>query len=181
MAFNLPGDNDQGNGIRQTLLKLAGGDKVIFLDDDNSLKPAAMRLYLRHFDAEMIIGRIDTQLALNRPYLPAHDSGSLVRPGNIHPLCLCLSRRLVVERCEGWGYAGSGEAPYLNVLRWYRRAQSVTVIEDVVGVYDSGRSLDNDALSPRQEALLDRLAAERGIMPPIPARVRPDAAVLTLA
>lgn len=164
-SFNLPSDNDWGNGIRNTLLKVAGGEKLIFLDDDNELKVYALHTYLRHFDTEMIIGRIDTQLAFDKPFLPVHDCGSLVRPGNIDPLCLCVSRRLVVDRCGGWGHAGKYEADYLNILQWHRRSHSVTVIEEVVGVYDSGRSLDNDALSRRQMNLLDRLAAERGVSP----------------
>lgn len=163
-AFNLPRDNDWGNGIRQTLLKVASGDKLIFLDDDNVLKPYALRLYTKHFDAEMIIGRIDTQLAFDEPFLPRMDEGSLIRPGNIDPLCMCVSRRLV-ERCGGWLYQGKYEADYLNILKWHRRAHSVTVMEEIVGVYDAGRSLDNSALSRRQMNLLDRLANERDISP----------------
>ena len=161
LAFNLPPDEDWGNGIRNTLLKVAAGDKVVFVDDDNTLKPPAFSLYMRHFDAEMIIGRIDTQLAFDKPYLPVHDAGSLIRPGNVDPLCLCVSRRLVVERCHGWDYVGQCEADYLNILKWYRRAQSVTVMEEVVGVYDSGRSLDHSALSGRQQSMLERMAAAR--------------------
>ena len=162
-AFNLPRDNDWGNGIRNTLLKVASGDKILFLDDDNVIKLHTLRTYMRHQDAEMIIGRIDTQLAFDKPFLPQNDNGSLVRQGNIDPLCLCLSRRLVVDRCGGWRYQGKYEADYLNILDWYRRSHSTTVIEEVVGVYDAGRSLDNSALSRRQMNLLDRLAAERGV------------------
>ncbi|MEF2231207.1 MAG: glycosyltransferase family A protein, partial [Pseudodesulfovibrio sp.] len=173
IAFNLPPDNDGGNGIRRTLLRVASGDKLVFLDDDNTIKPPTFSIYLRHFDAEMIIGRIDTQLAFDKPYLPVHDAGSLVRPGNIDPLCLCVSRRLVVERCGGWAHAGRYEADYLNILKWYSRAQSVTAVEEVVGVYDSGRSLDNNALSRRQQNMLERMAAERGAKPPAAARRRP--------
>ncbi len=160
-CFNLPNDNDWGNGIRKTLLKLAGGEKILFLDDDNTIKPYALHSYIKHFDAEMIIGRIDAQLALGMPFLPVVDSGSLVRPGNVDPLCLCMSRRLVMDRCGGWQHQGKLDADYLNILDWYRRTHSVTVIEEVVGVYDAGRSLDNGALSDRQMSLLDRLATER--------------------
>ncbi len=127
----------------------------------------------------MIIGRIDTQLALERPYLPVQDTSPLIRPGNIDPLCLCLSRRMV-ERCGGWNHRGRIDADYRNILTWYSRAQSVTVIEEIVGVYDSGRNLDNNALSVRQQDLLDRLVAERGVVPlstVFPAR---EAAGLTL-
>lgn len=179
LAYNLPSDNDWGNGIRNMLLKVAAGDKLVFLDDDNTIKPSTLHHYLRHFDTEMIIGRIDTQLAFDQSYLPVQDSGSMVRPGNIDPLCLCLSRTLVVDRCGGWGYAGRYEADYLNILKWYRRALSMTVIDEIVGVYDSGRSLDNDALSRRQMNLLDRLAQERGNAPS--ARVRPMAAITSPA
>ncbi|WP_419785605.1 glycosyltransferase [Pseudodesulfovibrio sp.] len=181
IAFNLSQDNDWGNGIRKTLMKVAAGDKLLFLDDDNSLKPAALHLFLRYFDAEMIVGRIDTQLAFDKPYLPVVDSGSLVRPGNIDPLCLCVSRRLVMDRCDGWDYCGERDADYLNIHKWYRRAQSVTVMEEVVGVYDSGRSLDNNALSPRQQDLLDSMAAERGIRVSERALFKVGSASLTLA
>lgn len=162
-CFNLPSDNDWGNGIRNTLLKVASGEKVVFLDDDNVIKPYALDQYMKHFDAEMIIGRIDTQLAFDKPYLPVDDAGSLVRQGNIDPLCLCVSRRLVVDRCGGWLHHGKYEADYLNIFDWYRRTRSVTVIEEIIGVYDAGRSLDNNALSRRQMNMLDRLANERAV------------------
>ncbi|WP_054651731.1 glycosyltransferase family A protein [Salidesulfovibrio brasiliensis] len=164
-SINFPPDNDWGNGIRQMLLKIAGGRKVIFLDDDNVLKPRALQLYLMHFDTEMIVGRIDTQLAFDKPYIPEREEGSLVRQCNIDPLCLCLSRELVVDRCGGWKYQGRYEADYLNILDWHRRARSVTVIDELVGVYDAGRSLDGGALSRRQMNMLDRMAAERGVKP----------------
>ena len=162
-CFNLPHDNDWGNGIRNTLLKVASGEKLIFLDDDNTLKPYTLHCYLKHFDAEVIIGRIDTQLAFDTPFLPVNDDDLLVRQGNIDTLCMCVSRALVVDRCGGWNHLGLYEADYLNILNWYRRAHSVTVIEEIVGVYDSGRSLDSNALSRRQMNLLDRLALERGV------------------
>ena len=50
-AFNLPQDNDGGSGIRDTLIRLSSGEKLIFLDDDNALKPYTLNLYMRHFDA----------------------------------------------------------------------------------------------------------------------------------
>lgn len=162
-SINFPPDNDWGNGIRQMLLKIASGRKVIFLDDDNVLKPRALQLYMMHFDAEMIIGRIDTQLAFDKPYIPERGEGSLIRQCNIDPLCLCLARELVVDRCGGWKYQGRYEADYLNILDWHRRARSVTEIDEMVGVYDAGRSLDGGALSRRQMNMLDRMAAERGV------------------
>jgi len=162
-AFNLPRDNDRGNGIRNTLLKVASGDRIIFLDDDNTIKQHTLRTYMKHPDAELIIGHIDTQLACDTPFLPRRDNGAMVRPGNIDPLCLCVSRRLVVDRCGGWLYPGRHDADYLNILDWYRHSRSTTVTEEVVGVYDAGRSLDTAALSTRQMDLLNRLAAERGV------------------
>lgn len=171
-SINFPPDNDWGNGIRNMLIRIARGRKLIFLDDDNILKPNALRLYLKHFDVEMVIGRIDTQLAFDKPYIPELDDGSLVRQCNIDPLCLCLSRDLVADRCGGWRYQGKYEADFLNILDWHRRAKSVVVMDDVVGVYDFGRSLDRSALSRRQMNMLDRLSAERRA-PRSAAAVRP--------
>ena len=156
---------DSGDDIRTKLLKLASGEKVIFLDDDNTLKPYALSRYLRHFEAEMIIGRIDAQLAFEQPFLPVFDTGSLVRPGNVKLLCLCLSRSLVVERCGGWKHRGREDADFRNILDWHSRTGSVTVLDEVVGVYDAGRSLDMSALSWRQMGLLDGLADERRLAP----------------
>lgn len=160
-SYTLPNDDDGGSGIRNTLLKIADGEKLIFLDDDNTLKPYALHMYMRHFDTELIIGRIDTQLAFTMPLMPAPGSGSPIEQGNIDPLCLCVSRRLVLDRCGGWNYPGTPESAFLNIFDWNNRAHSVTVLEDVVGVYDSGRNLDSNALSDRQQNLLDRLAFER--------------------
>lgn len=160
-TFNLPRDRNRGNGVRDTLLKLAGGEKILFLDDDNMLKPGALDLYLRHFDAEMVIGRIDTQLTLDRPLLPDFDSGPLMRPDNLDLLCLCLSRRLVMDRCGGWRHHGEPGSAFLNMRDWHRGARSVTILEEVVGIHDAGRSLDSSALSPRQRMFLDGLIARR--------------------
>lgn len=161
-TFNLPRDENGGNGIRKTLLKLAAGDKLIFLDDDNVLKPCALSRYHRHPDAEMIVGRIDAQLTLDQPLLPAFDAGPLVRPGNVDLLCLCLSRRLVVDRCGGWQHLEDADSCHRNMAEWHRRARSVTILEEVVGIFDAGRSLDGQALSMRQRNLLDGLIAKRG-------------------
>jgi hypothetical protein len=159
-GLNLPADNNGGNGIRALLTNVARGDKLIYLDDDNALKPQALRLYMKHFDAELIIGRIDTQLACDTPLLPK-PGGDVVRPGNVDPLCVCVSRRLVTARCGGWRYRDRDDADFMNILDWHVNAHSETVVEDVVGVFDAGRSLDASALSPRQAALLDRLAENR--------------------
>jgi glycosyltransferase involved in cell wall biosynthesis len=164
-TFCLPGDRNRGHGVRDTLLKLSGGEKIIFLDDDNVLKPCALSRYLRHREAEMVIGRIDAQLTLDQPWLPVFDDGPLVRPGNLDLLCLCLSRRLVVDRCGGWRFRGEFDSSQRNMADWHRRARSVTVIEEVVGIFDAGRSLDRAALSSRQAALLDGLVGRRGTQP----------------
>ncbi|WP_286181865.1 glycosyltransferase [Desulfovibrio sp. Huiquan2017] len=168
-TFSLPNDHNRGRGVRDTLLKLSGGDKIVFLDDDNVLKPCSLSRYLRHLDAEMVIGRIDAQLTLGQPWLPVCDDGPLVRPGNLDLLCLCLSRSLVVDRCGGWQYRTAPDSCHRNMAEWHRRARSVTVIEEVVGIFDAGRSLDRAALSSRQAALLDGLAVERGASPVRPA------------
>jgi hypothetical protein len=176
-TFCLPGDRNRGHGVRDTLLKLSGGEKIIFLDDDNVLKPCALSRYIRHRDAEMVIGRIDAQLTLGQPWLPVFDDGPLVRPGNLDLLCLCLSRRLVVDRCGGWRFNGEFDSSQRNMADWHHRARSVTVIEDVVGVFDAGRSLDRAALSARQETLLDGLVGARGAAVVRPGNRQPSLAL----
>lgn len=160
-AINLPADEYDGNGIRSLLTNLASGEKLIYLDDDNVIKPHTLRLYLRHFDAELVIGRIDTQLALETPFLPQWHGDGLIRPGNVDPLCACVSRRLAVDRCGGWQHRDRDNADFMNLLDWHVNAASETVVDDVVGVFDAGRSLDASALSPRQAELLDDLGRDR--------------------
>jgi hypothetical protein len=164
--FDFRPDNDWGNGIRDLLLKIATGRRIIFLDDDNALKSRALNVYLDHPDPELVIGRIDTQLAHDKPYLPEVESGrDLVRQCNIDPLCLCLSRELVVVRCGGWGFRGRYESDFLNIRHYHRRAASVELVPDVVGVYDSGRGLDLGGFSGRQARLLDLRLREKGRQP----------------
>jgi len=162
-CITLPPDRDSGDGIRSLLTKLAQGEKLIFLDDDNTLKPHTFRLYLKHFNTELVIGRIDTQLAFETPFLPRNDSDSTIRPGNVDPLCVCVSRRLVMDRCGGWRHRRRDDADFMNILDWHINAHSETVVEDVVGVFDAGRSLDASALSTRQANMLDRLIEERDV------------------
>lgn len=160
--LDLPKDEDWGNGIRDILLKIAKGERVLFLDDDNSLKPHALAAYMDHLDAEMVVARIDTSLAFDKPFIPEDAPGrDPIRQCNVDPLCLSLSRELVVTRCGGWVHKGRYEADFLNIRLWSRRAKSLRLIDDIVATYDSGRSLDARALSRRQMHLLDRLAAER--------------------
>ena len=172
-AYSLPGDRNRGHGVRDTLIKLADGGKLVFLDDDNVLKPCALSRYLRHLDAEMVVARVDAQLTMDQPWLPVFDDAPLMRPGNVNLLSLCLSRGLVADRCGGWRHHDEPDACRRNIADWYRMARSVTVIEEVVGILDAGRSLDRAALSSRQEALLDGLVARRGSLAaatPLPSR-----------
>ena len=164
--FDFRPDNDWGNGIRDLLLKASSGRRIIFLDDDNALKSRALNVYLDHPAPEMVIGRIDTQLAHDKPYLPEVEPGrDLVRQCNIDPLCLCLSRELVVVRCGGWGFKGRYESDFLNIRHYHRRAASVELVPDVVGVYDAGRGLDLGGFSGRQARLLDLRLREKGRLP----------------
>ncbi|WP_035244636.1 glycosyltransferase family 2 protein [Desulfonatronovibrio hydrogenovorans] len=153
--FDLPADKNWGNAPRNILLKRARGEKVVFLDDDNALVSSAFDTYCKFFDFEMLIARIDVSQAFECSYLPQDQPGkSLVRQGNIDPLCLCLSRELVVVRCGGWTSKGGYEADYLNMLQYYRRARTIKVVQDVVGIYDAGQGLDEHGLNFRQEKLL---------------------------
>jgi hypothetical protein len=150
-CFNLPLDNDYGNGIRRILLQQAKGRRLVFVDDDNVLAPEAFRVYLRHPEAELIIARIDTSRAFpDAPYLPVDEEGrSLVRQNNVDPLCLCVSRELAVVRCGGWSYTNY-VADYLAIRDFHRRSRSTVVLEDVVGVYDAGRGLDDQSETTRR-------------------------------
>lgn len=149
--FDLPRDGNFGNALRQALLTAARGRFVLFVDDDNALAPGAIATYLAGLESEMQIGRIDVSRAFDKPYLPEEEEGrELVRPGNVDPLCLCLSRELVLVRCGGWGGEGGYESDYLNILRYWRRARSVRVVPEIVGVYDAGAGLDRGGLNQRQ-------------------------------
>lgn len=152
--FDLPANHDFGNALRQALLKASVGARIVFLDDDNALTPAAFAVYEAHPHVEMLIGRIDASRAHGIPWLPVEEEGKpLIRPCNIDPLCLCLSRELVIARCGGW-QGEKYEADYRNILRYSRRAASTLAVEDMVGVYDAGRGMDENGLNFRQKARL---------------------------
>lgn len=152
--YDFPPDKDFGNGIRHGLLKAAKGERVIFLDDDNVLTEQAFSIYMDHPEVEFLAGRVDTSNAFDKPYLPVVEPGrETVRQTNIDPLCLCLSRDLVVHRCAGWTKEGGYQADYVNMVKYYRRAGSVKFIEDTVGIYDASRGLDEAGLNFRQEKL----------------------------
>ncbi len=154
--YDLPANNNYGNALRHALLKAARGQRVIFHDDDNKLTPEALTIYEKHQDVDMLIARIDVSLAHPVPYIPIEEAQKpLVRPCNIDPLCLCLSRELVLIRCGGWK-GDKYEADYENILRYSRRAHSMRAIEDVVGIYDMGRGMDNGGLNFRQKALKEK-------------------------
>lgn len=154
-CFDLPKTGNFGNFVRQALIKAARGTWLLFVDDDNALLPGALSAYLRHPEADMIIARVDTSRAFaDTPVLPrGKDSLSLVRQGNVDPLCLCVRRELVLDRCGGWQPDGGYESDYRNILRYARRARALAVIDDLVGVYDAGRGLDHKGLNPRQAQL----------------------------
>ena len=98
----------------------------------------------------MVIARIDVSRAFDKPYLPEIVPGrEIVRQCNIDPLCLCLARDLVVNRCGGW-QGQKYEADFVNIVRYFRRARSVEVTESVVGIYDAGCGLDQNGLNFRQ-------------------------------
>ncbi len=98
----------------------------------------------------MLVARIDVSRAHNIPFLPVPEEGKpLIRPCNIDPLCLCLSRELVVVRCGGW-QGERYEADYRNILRYARRAVGMEIVDDIVGIYDAGRGLDSGGLNFRQ-------------------------------
>lgn len=157
--FDLPANHDFGNALRQALLKASRGQRLVFLDDDNVLTENAFRVYEAHPNADMLIARIDVSRAHSTPFLPKEDDHPpplpIVRPCNIDPLCLCLSRELVLARCGGW-QGEKYEADYLNMLRYSRRARNLTVVQDVVGIYDAGRDLDEGGSNFRQRALRER-------------------------
>lgn len=151
--FDFPTDNDFGNAIRHGLLKASKGRRIIFHDDDNALLPHALSIYNSKPDVEMIIARIDVSRAFDKPFLPEVCPGrETVRQCNIDPLCLCLSRELVYERCGGW-QGKSYEADFLNIVRYYRRAGTVEFIDNIIGIYDAGRGLDDGGLNFRQKRL----------------------------
>ena len=141
--LDLPRDGDFGNAVRHVLLRASRGDRLVFLDDDNALAPAAFATYLAHPDADLLVCRIDTSRAFpDVPFLPRADGGEVVRQANIDPLCLCLARRLVLDRCGGWTSQGGYEADFVNMARYRRRARRMELDQTVVGVYDAGRDLD---------------------------------------
>lgn len=151
--FDLPRGGDFGNPARQALLRAARGAFLLLVDDDNALAPGAFEVYSAGLDHEMQVGRIDVSRAFAKPFLPEALPGrELIRPGNIDPLCLCLSRELVAVRCGGWRPEGGYESDYLNILRYARRARSIRTTEALVGIYDAGAGLDEQGLNRRQAA-----------------------------
>lgn len=153
--FDLPTNNDFGNALRQSLLKASNGQRIIFLDDDNILTPQAFCVYEQYSDADMLVARIDVSRAHPIPYLPVDEADKpLIRPCNIDPLCLCLTRELVLTRCGGW-QGERYEADYRNILYYSRRAKAMRVCTEVVGIYDAGRGLDAGGRNFRQRQLID--------------------------
>jgi glycosyltransferase involved in cell wall biosynthesis len=166
--YKFPYEGCFGNAIRNGLLKVAKGNYVLFLDDDNALTPKALSAFYPHLSrAEIIIGRIDTSQSFAEKFLPQpNKDGNVVVQGNIDPLCLCCSRELVSVRCGGWRSQGGYESDYLNIRYYCRRAREIKVIDDIVGIYDAGRGLDPGAENRRQLRITQ---ASKGQLP----RARP--------
>lgn len=151
---DFPYEGNFGNGIRNALLHACHGERVVFVDDDNMLLPAAFTIYQEYPDSEMVIARIDVSSAFDIAYLPQEETDrELVRLSNIDPLCLCLSRDLVVNRCDGWKVYTGYDSDFKNILAWYRRAHNVAITTNMVGVYDAGRGMDDKGLNSRQQLL----------------------------
>lgn len=151
--FDLPYDGNFGNAIRNTLLKAAKGTHILLLDDDNEFTPEAFITYMKGLEHDMQIARIDVSRAFDIPTLPRPGTkDSIIRQGNIDPLCLCMTRELMIVRCDGWGGKGGYESDYINILRYWRRAASVLVHDAVVGIYDAGAGLDENGMNQRQQA-----------------------------
>lgn len=149
--FDLPRSGNFGNAVRDALIRAARGSFLLLLDDDNALTPGAFITYMHGLENEMQIGRIDVSRAFDKPFLPEVLPGrETVRPGNIDPLCLCLSRELVAVRCGGWRSEGGYESDYLNILRYSRRARTIRITDALVGVYDAGAGLDPSGMNRRQ-------------------------------
>ena len=159
-SFNFPFRGSFGNEIRDALLKLARGERVLFLDDDNAFAPEALAVFSRHMAEDLVIARIDTSRAFAEPYLPRTlPSGERVAQGNVDPLCLSVRTEFARNWGRGWENKGGYESDYLNILRYYRRAASVVFLDDVVGVYDAGRGLDETGVNPRQAVACDVVRA----------------------
>ncbi len=155
--FDLPPDGDFGNALRAALIRAARGRRLLFVDDDNALTPEAFLIHDRHHDAEMVVGRVDVSRAHDIPWLPRPprhgvEGVARVRPGDIDPLCLCVTKDLVM-RCRGWTRDGGYESDFHNILRYARRARPLVFVEDVVGVYDAGLGLDETGRNLRQQRL----------------------------
>ncbi len=149
--YDFPANHDFGNAIRNGLLRASKGKRVLFLDDDNALTPEAFLIYEHHPDIEFLVCSIDVSRAHGIPFLPRREPDrDPVRQANIDPLCLCLSRDLVVTRCEGWQDSGY-EADFLNIVRYRRRARSFHNTPELVGIYDAGAGLDAGGRNFRHE------------------------------
>ncbi|MGM0611637.1 MAG: glycosyltransferase family 2 protein [Thermodesulfobacteriota bacterium] len=154
--YKFPFEGHFGNAIRNGLLKAAKGKFIIFLDDDNALTPHALSAYYpQTLKTEIVIGRIDTSRSFSQKYLPQkRQDGEIIVQGNIDPLCLCCKKELVLIRCGGWRSEGGYESDYLNIRYYCRRAQSIKIINQTVGIYDAGRGLDCSGINERQRRVM---------------------------
>lgn len=156
-VLKFPGWGDFGNRVRDALMRAARGEYFLFLDDDNAFTPQALRIFLEHLPADMVVARVDTTRAFDKPFLPEEAPGEpVIRQCNVDPLCLCVSRDLALTRSGGWNDAGGYESDFLNIARYFRRAGCVAYSPEMAGVYDAGRGLDPEGANSRQRAVSAR-------------------------
>lgn len=162
-----------GNRIRHALMKIALGEYLLFVDDDNALTQNALVSFARHDRVDVLIGCIDSSRAFQEPVLPRLlPSGERVAQGNIDPLCLCVCAEFARVRGLGWQDKGGYESDYLNILRYFRRAREVLFVDDVVGIYDAGRGLDAEGMNARQRCVSARERAGQSLPSASPWRGR---------
>lgn len=151
---DFPFEGNFGNGIRDAFVKVARGARLLFVDDDNAVAPDAFSIWERCPETELVIGRIDVSRAFPDvgllPRTGQDSPDTVIRQGNVDPLCLCVAKDLVI-RAGGWRGEGGYESDFLNIRRYHRRARSAAVIDDVVGIYDAGAGLDSEGMNPRQK------------------------------
>ncbi len=161
---DFPAWGDFGNRIRDSLIKVAKGRRILFVDDDNMIHRSAFYAWMANLDADMVVGQVDTRRAFDEPFLPQREAGEaaekVMRQCNVDPLCLCLEKKLV-QLCGGWRSQGRYESDFLNIRRYFVRSRSFRLINDVVGIYDAGRGLDPEGMNSRQSGQLGSVVLQR--------------------
>ncbi len=161
---DFPAWGDFGNRIRDSLIKVARGRRILFVDDDNMVCRGALYAWMNNLDADMIVGQVDTRRAFDVPFLPQREAGEadekVMRQCNVDPLCLCMEKKLALL-CGGWRSQGRYESDFLNIRRYFVRAKSFRLINEVVGIYDAGQGLDPEGMNPRQSGQLGSVVLQR--------------------